>query len=274
MSEEHPRSATAQNDRLTRRNVVRALAATAGVTLAGCVGGGDSSRTAGDVSGQFSRRYVVDVDGRERRLSVDVPRETYLSVRQQSRSFGSAVDAARDNAMLERVGRRIAQTYDSDLDRFLAAQAVVTDVEYARDIASTGQREYIRYPTETVVEETGDCEDLAILLAGLLSSAALDFRTGFVIPEGHCAVLVDRADLPESLVVADPLTVTLSGREYVYVEAVEERSPGSWARDYGERPLLVAYRGRWYPLDVSALTDHSLDTLTNGEFGSATQFFQ
>jgi hypothetical protein len=264
----------AQNDRLTRRGMVCALAATAGVTLAGCVGGGDSSRAVGDVSGQFSRRYVVDVDGSERRFGVDVPRETYTSVRQQSRSFGSAVDAARDSAMLERVGRRIARTYDSNTDRFLAAQAVVTDIEYARDISSTGRREYIRYPTETVVEETGDCEDLAILLAGLLSSDALGFRTGFVIPEGHCAVLVDRADLPESLLVADPLTVTLSGREYVYVEAVEERSPGSWARDYGDRPLLVAYRGRWHPLDVSALTDHSLDALTSGEFGSTAQFFQ
>ncbi|SEP06245.1 hypothetical protein SAMN04487948_11293 [Halogranum amylolyticum] len=265
-------STSSRRDRTTRRRLLTGLGAAITAGFAGCVGGGETTRSTEQVSGRLSRRYAVDVDGGRAAFQVDIPKSAYAAARDRDRSFARAVDAARDNDALERVGRQIADEYASDADRLLAAQAVVADIEYTTDRATTGQREYIRYPAETIAEDTGDCEDLALVLAGVLSSDALGFRTGFVIPEGHCAVLVDRDDVPESLLVSDPLTVTVGDREYVYLESVEDRSPGSWARDYGERPLLVAYRDRWYPLDAGALVDHSLETVAGGS-GSTSQFF-
>ncbi|SFK67756.1 hypothetical protein SAMN04487950_0538 [Halogranum rubrum] len=273
MSEESHHSRTGRGSGRTRRQVLGTLGVTAVTGLAGCLdgGGSDDSTT---TPGRISRRYAVDVDEGRAAFHVDIPKSEYVTARDRSRSFTRAANAARESPALERLGRQIARTYSSDADRLLAAQAVVTDIEYARDIESTDQREYIRYPAETIAERMGDCEDLAFLLAGLLSSSALDFRTGFVIPEGHCAVLVDTADVPATLLASDPLTVRFGGREYVYVEAVEAHAPGAWARDYGTRSLLVAYRDGWYPLDTAALADHSIEMLTDRDVGSVVEFFQ
>jgi hypothetical protein len=272
MSDDSSRGAT-QNDGSTRRKFLAAVGAVTTAGLAGCVSGSETERPTDRVSGRLSRRYAVDVDEGTTAFEIDVSKAEYAAARDRSRSFAKAVEAARDSDALERLGRQIAREYSSDVDRLLAAQAVVTDIEYASDAETTGKREYIRYPAETIAEDTGDCEDLALVLGGLLSSDALDFRTGFVIPEGHCAVLVDRADVPESVLASDPLFVTVGDREYVYLEAVEGRTPGSWARDYGERPLLVAYRDGWHPLDAGALVDHSVETVSSSGSGSTAQFF-
>lgn len=272
MSDDSSRGAT-QSDGNTRRRFLTALGAVTTTGLAGCVSGGEPTRSANRVSGRLSRRYAVDVDEGTTAFEIDVSKAEYAAARDRSRSFAKAAEAARDSDAIERLGHQIAREYASDLDRLLAAQAVVTDIEYASDAETTGKREYIRYPAETIAEDTGDCEDLAFVLGGLLSSDALDFRTGFVIPEGHCAVLVDRADVPESALASDPLFVTVEGREYVYLEAVEGRTPGAWARNYGERPLLAAYRDGWYPLDAGAIVDYSVETVSSSGSGATAQFF-
>ena len=46
-------------------------------------------------------------------------------------------------------------------------------IPYSYDIDSMGQ-DYPRYPIETLIDGTGDCEDHAILLAQLLSSMNYD----------------------------------------------------------------------------------------------------
>jgi hypothetical protein len=91
------------------------------------------------------------------------------------------------------------------------------------------------------------------------------------MPRNHCATLVARSDLPPGL-VATPLTVTLGGTEFVYVEAVERVSPGEWARDYGERPILAAYRDRWHLVDAGAVLDATVTALDRGTPGIGTRY--
>lgn len=259
---------------MTRRGLLGALAAAGAGGLAGCLDGGQRSVAApsGRAAGTFARRYDVGVDGTRSRVTVEIGEDAYAAARERERSFSRAVGVARDSATLGRITAQLSRRYDTRAARVAAAQAFAAGITYARDVNSTGRDEYVRYPVETLVEDAGDCEDLAVVLAGLLTH--LGIRTGLVVPRGHCAVLAARADLPASVLADDPLTVSLDGVEYVYVEAVERHPPGAWARDYGERALLAAYRGRWYPLEVGALAEEFVAAVEEGHLRAAVQFVE
>jgi len=99
----------------------------------------------------------------------------------------------------------------------------IQSIPYKLDIESMAQKEYPRYPIETLVDNEGDCEDTAILTASLLKLMGYD-------------VLL--LDLPEHMAVAvSSDRVTFHGyyylennKKYYYVETTE---PG-WA--IGEIP--------------------------------------
>jgi predicted transglutaminase-like cysteine proteinase len=146
----------------------------------GCLGtGGKSSPTNGD-SKVRRRRYAVAVDGRRARLTVDVPTAAYKRAQEQPRSLSRAIASARSSELLHQLGRQIAAGYETNGEQLLAAQAAVASITYATDAASTGTGEYVRYPVETLTEQTGDCEDVAILLAGLPESPAIGFQACLV----------------------------------------------------------------------------------------------
>ena len=71
----------------------------------------------------------------------------------------------------------------------------VQSLKYSEDNLTAGVGEYPRYPIETLVEQTGDCDDSAALLISLLES--LGYEAAMVlIPEawddyGHAAVGVN-----------------------------------------------------------------------------------
>ncbi len=75
-------------------------------------------------------------------------------------------------------------------------------IPYTTDIESTGRQEYPRYPIETLVENKGDCEDLSILLAQLLSSMNYD------------AILLEYRGEHMAVGIAD--TGSLYGKGYEY----------------------------------------------------------
>jgi predicted nucleic acid-binding Zn ribbon protein len=69
--------------------------------------------------------------------------------------------------------------------------AFVQSLPYTSDLVTTGYDEYPRYPIETLVDNGGDCEDTAILMASLLS--AMDYGVVLLVFLGpgvpaHCAV--------------------------------------------------------------------------------------
>lgn len=71
---------------------------------------------------------------------------------------------------------------------------VLDCIEYDYDEYRSG-REYWRYPLQTLIEKTGDCEDTSILLAAILDAAGYD--SGIILLPGHAMCAVTTADIPD-----------------------------------------------------------------------------
>ena len=82
-----------------------------------------------------------------------------------------------------------------NLDEVNFIMSFVQSLKYSEDNLTAGVGEYPRYPIETLVEQTGDCEDSSALLISLLES--LGYESAMIlIPEawedyGHAAVGVN-----------------------------------------------------------------------------------
>ena len=83
----------------------------------------------------------------------------------------------------------------NNLDEVNFIMSFVHSLKYSEDNLTAGVGEYPRYPIETLVDQTGDCEDSSALLISLLES--LGYETAMIlIPEawedyGHAAVGVN-----------------------------------------------------------------------------------
>jgi len=197
--------------------------------------------------------HEIRIDGRTTELRIAVPEARYQRVAEAEHSFSRGFAAAKHQSYLAPVVTGITERASDRASAIRAAQSLSTRITYVTDKNATGEVEFVRYPAETLVDGCGDCEDKAILLAGLLSRPPLDCRTALLVVPGHCATLAAREDVPRELIAPDPVAVTLDETEYVYVEAVESVQPGRAARDYGDLPHVAAYDGRWTVLDADAL---------------------
>ena len=254
----------------TRRRLLGALGAGVLTGLSGCVGGvlGQSSTDAGRT---LRGSVEVTFDHETTTVRYGVPAGAYRAARERDPTVPDATVAAGTADFLDDLAARLLDRADSPAASVRAAQSLTASLPYATDADSTGHQEYVRHPAETLVDGEGDCDDKAVLLSALLSRPAFDYRTGLVMPRDHCATLVARPDLPPGL-VATPLTVRLDGTEFVYVEAVERVQPGDWAMDYGERPILAAYRDRWHLVDGGAVLDAAVAALDRGTVGIGTRY--
>lgn len=88
----------------------------------------------------------------------------------------------------------------------------VQSLPYTSDSVTTGHDEYVRYPLETLIDDGGDCEDTAILLAALLKE--LGYDVVLLSPPGHMAVGV----AVSAGVVHSYTTIEVHGVHYAYVE--------------------------------------------------------
>ena len=90
---------------------------------------------------------------------------------------------------------------------------IQTCIPYSSDMDTTGHQDWARYPIETLVEGTGDCEDVAILCASVL--ARLGFSVILLCYPNHLAFGVAGADELSGDYIVDAKT----GRKYFYGEA-------------------------------------------------------
>lgn len=126
--------------------------------------------------------------------------------------------------------RRRYSTFDQAANVLAFAQQCV---KYTQDLSPEGEPvEYPKYPIESLVEEAGDCEDQAILAAGVLKRMGIDVALLFC--PGHVALGVAGAEgLPGSY-VEDART----GVNYFYGETTAD----GW--EVGELPRdLAKYLG-------------------------------
>lgn len=89
----------------------------------------------------------------------------------------------------------------------------VQSIPYKTDIDSRGQREYPKYPVETIYEDNGDCEDLSMLLLSIIRE--MGFQTCFIEFSDHIGVGILGADGLEGAYYE------VNGRKYYYVETTD-----------------------------------------------------
>ena len=75
-----------------------------------------------------------------------------------------------------------------------AAAFIYGCIEYDNDEYKSG-KEYWRYPLQTLIEKTGDCEDTSILLAAILDAAG--YESGIILLPGHAMCAVTTDDIPD-----------------------------------------------------------------------------
>jgi hypothetical protein len=101
-------------------------------------------------------------------------------------------------------------TYNQAFDILMFVQSSIL---YSNDLDTTGYQDWARYPIETLMEGTGDCEDVAILCASII--ARLGFQTVLLVYPSHVALGVAGADRLKGDYIKDSHT----GKRYFYGEA-------------------------------------------------------
>ena len=155
---------------------------------------------------------------------VAIPKELYdfygVKARPVTRDYSVYVTHPDDDAYLELLADHLKQAaseaeYDTWQIAHFAA-GFVQSLPQVDDFETAGQKEYPRYPIETLVDG-GDCEDTSILLAALLDEMDYGIVLLVISPEepsapGHCAVGVEG---DESL---SGWYYEHSGKKYFYLE--------------------------------------------------------
>ncbi len=174
-------------------------------------------------SDSFTRRLAVPVRGQTETFTLDVPRSLYDHFADRPRrgdylSYATATgNAAVVAPVADAVSELVGVADDATLRR--AVTGLVQHVPYVSDAAAGYDGEYPKYPVETLVDEAGDCEDSAALLAALLDHLGYDVALLALWEANHMAVGVAGCEgAMETPYVAD-------GTAYRYQETVE---PG-WA---------------------------------------------
>lgn len=123
--------------------------------------------------GDFARNYTWEYGGLQYYWDISIPKWLYHEYRQRPRGSWDARDYdeyvldALDDVYMQGLGDAIEDAMGGDYYKtvecaFNFVQAVIT---YIHDPMGF---EYPRYPIESLVDEIGDCEDSAILYAGLV----------------------------------------------------------------------------------------------------------
>ena len=146
-----------------------------------------------------------------------------------------------DGTLLELM--RMLSAYGSGMDRTEFARFVLSFVQtipYVTDEDSVGEREYWKYPLETLWDGGGDCEDSTILYDTLMLMAGYD--VAFVLFQDHAmsAVSVD----------VDGHSLTRDGIVYVFCETTTVSEIGLTSKGHTEDDVYY-----WCPVVVGSGTD-------------------
>jgi len=154
--------------------------------------------------------YELTVDGADYRKATgsSIDRGGSISIDNYKTDSGEEV-AVKDYIVVDQYIKGLAQSlktkyteaFDEEPDKeaFIKFTElfIYSCIEYDYDEYRSG-REYWRYPLQTLIEKTGDCEDTSILMAAILDAAGYD--SGIILLPGHamCAVTTtDITDKPE-----------------------------------------------------------------------------
>ena len=160
--------------------------------------------------------------------------------------------------------------------RINSALTFVQSLPYSKDRVSKGKAEYVRYPVETLVDGTGDCEDKAVLLGALLYELGVDFI--LLLPPDHMALGVACDGIE-----ADRYFF-FNGKAYYYLETTNVRwKIGQIPQEYNRATFEVyppdtttklIVKGVWFESGVALAMQQAACTLqmemVNSGPGAAT----
>lgn len=182
------------------------------------------------------------IDGGVHTTEVRVPEALFAEHRNTPRlndplAWGRYALAEEDRPVLEDLARRIAPpTGNPEAEYFGLMNLIffVQQIPYAYDnntesyaertlppyaLRRGAEAEYPKYPTEMLVDGRGDCEDSAILMAGLLD--ALDYDTVLLRYPDHMALGIRMEGFSPYYAKYTPKYFDYGGKRYYYVEGTD-----------------------------------------------------
>lgn len=148
--------------------------------------------------GYYERAFQWRYKGTVWEYTISIPKSTYNAYRDLDHTSRNYPKYISDNGskkylreFAEKVQKVGSEKGYSASDNVLNVIAFVQSLPYTSDTVTTGYDEYPRYPIETLVDCGGDCEDTALLTAGLLR--ALGYDVVLLGLPGHMAVGVKGA---------------------------------------------------------------------------------
>lgn len=177
----------------------------------------------------YDREYAWEYDGHRFTWSLNLPEALYRARKNRTRIYDYGAYVADD--LTQRTFRGFCENLESqrrthgftprETAEFVAR--FVQHLEYTPDQVSTDYDNYPRYPIETLVDETGDCEDSSLLLATLLYG--MGFQVGLLEFDSHLGVGVVIEEMRGN--------IEFDGTDYAYIEATDSGwEPGEVPRRY------------------------------------------
>ena len=156
-----------------------------------------SHTVAEQTDGTYDRSFSWDYNGKHWDWNLSIPQDLYNayksvpdSTRTRDGPAGYDMMVTTRDTYIQNLAERINETttqlgYNS-YEQANFVLAFVQSITYNSDLNTTGFEEYPRFPIETLVDQTGDCDCKAILYATLILS--LDDGAVFINPTDHLAV--------------------------------------------------------------------------------------
>ena len=167
----------------------------------------------------------ADVDGDEYKIPISFLE--YFSFRRRNHRVNSVDEYINfityDNKTIKRIAESLTEKSKTKEESAQIILDFVHTIFY--DVSIEENRDYVRYPIETIVEKNGDCEDLSILGVALMKSIGID--AGLVQIDkkgnGHVAIVVNGN--------FQGAYYNVNGKKYFYAEATS--------------PELLSQRSGW-----------------------------
>lgn len=183
----------------------------------------------------ISKTYKWKYDKKNWEVSIDIPTKTYEDYTNSSvdrapqgqihSSDAMARFVTSDEKVIVDLAKKLSllaktKNYDSiETINFILSFVQDQDIcKYTEDNETKGQKEYWRFPVETLVENQGDCEDSSVLFASIMDSLGYDVALLFYTWEeddenlGHLATGI-HLDGDHGHYVKD-----IFGKKYFYCE--------------------------------------------------------
>ncbi|SEW10321.1 hypothetical protein [Halobacterium jilantaiense] len=168
--------------------------------------------------GSFNLDYSGSTNGREWSAGIYFYKSAYATMRSEprGRDYDEYVAVANSNGNAEALAGILDSTaedngFESKREKVEFVIDFVQSLPYVTDDVSRGYDEYPKFPTETLVDSDGDCEDTAILLASILQADPFNYDMILIGPPEHMAAGIYSEEINGNY-------YELDGRDYYYIE--------------------------------------------------------